>query len=429
MACHKKGVYALILLLSAGMSYAAPPTAAQIDTARNKALAWLLTHQSGEGSWKNQLGAEIITTSSILEALEKTGVKGPAYSRGTGWLSNAKTASTDSLPRKAISMYKAGMDTASLMTSLIAMRGGSRSWGAYARYGGTFPGTSLAMEAIQNHRDRLCGYRLRTGIYRPPGRTPMAAGPITRLRFRPRRAKSFPPRTTSSLATATRPITPYRPTSPTASMQPLGINANTLGSAINAGATNNDRDWGQTMVFIDLPNPLATGTATIELLQGTTAVAPPIIVTIVAGVGSANTFAGSSPLPTGTTTENMLGSLERSTSYVVTFGGSTVIPYAIQLDLNRTANIGRPWVANPRGDLKNLAWNDNGSKITVLMTPANGLTPPAMSYFKFYVSGGTRAWHTPPTASRPTISTAMRSAALPRSLRRSTESKTRQSNK
>ncbi|MDX1253450.1 MAG: hypothetical protein IDH49_14615 [Gammaproteobacteria bacterium] len=174
----------------------------------------------------------------------------------------------------------------------------------------------------------------------------------------------------------------------TETAQPLGVNANTLGSAINAGATGADRDWGQTMVFIDLPNPLATGTATIELLQGATAVAPPIVVAIVAGVGSANTFAGSSPLPTGTTTANMLGSLERSTSYVVTFGGSTVIPYAIQLDLNRTANIGKPWIANPRGDLKNVAWNDNGSKITVLMTPANGLTPPAMSYFKFYVSGG-----------------------------------------
>ncbi|MDX1253451.1 MAG: putative Ig domain-containing protein [Gammaproteobacteria bacterium] len=149
MASCKKGVCTLILLLSAGMSHAAPPTAVQIDTARNKALAWLLTHQSGEGGWKNQPGAEIITTSSVLEALEKTGVKGPAYSRGTGWLSNAKTASTDSLSRKAISMYKAGMDTASLMTSLIAMRNGSRSWGAYARYGGTFPDTSLVMDAIR----------------------------------------------------------------------------------------------------------------------------------------------------------------------------------------------------------------------------------------------------------------------------------------
>lgn len=149
MACYKKGVFTLILLLSAGVSHAAPPTAAQVDAARNKSLAWLLTHQSGEGGWKNQPGAEIITTSSVLESLEKTGVKGPAYSNGIGWLSNAKSASTDSLSRKAISMYKAGMDTASLMTSLIAMRNGNKSWGAYARYGGTFPDTSLAMDAIR----------------------------------------------------------------------------------------------------------------------------------------------------------------------------------------------------------------------------------------------------------------------------------------
>lgn len=170
--------------------------------------------------------------------------------------------------------------------------------------------------------------------------------------------------------------------------QALGVNANTLGNAINAGATNYDRDWGQTMVFVDLPDPLATGTATIELLQGTVAVAPPIVVTILAGAGSANTFTGSSPLPTGTTTANMLGSLERSTSYAVAFGGATVIPYAIQLDLDHTANIGKTWIANPRGDLKNITWNDAGSRITVMMTPSNGLTPISMSYFKFYVSGG-----------------------------------------
>ena len=51
---------AILLLLSlTTVTQAVIPTQPQIDTARNKGLAWLITHQSGEGAWKVVLDATI----------------------------------------------------------------------------------------------------------------------------------------------------------------------------------------------------------------------------------------------------------------------------------------------------------------------------------------------------------------------------------
>ena len=127
---------AVLLLLSlTSLTQAVPPTQPQIDAAHNKGLAWLITHQSGEGNWTSRPGTEVITTSLALAAFEKAGVKGPTYSKGVGWVANAKASSTDARARQAIALNNAGMNASGYVSRLIAMQNTAASWGAYAGFG------------------------------------------------------------------------------------------------------------------------------------------------------------------------------------------------------------------------------------------------------------------------------------------------------
>ena len=68
-------------------------------------------------------------------------------------------------------------------------------------------------------------------------------------------------------------------------------------------------------------------------------------------------------------------------------------PYAVQLGMGH--NPGKIYVVNPRGDTKNLSWSDDGTNLTVMITPAwlKGAAPAAgetlgeFIHFKFYVAG------------------------------------------
>ncbi len=174
----------------------------------------------------------------------------------------------------------------------------------------------------------------------------------------------------------------------TETQQALGTDANVYGQMINNQITSQDRDWFNTAISLDLPTSLPTGTTTIEVTgpQGSVTIQPDTL-EILPGTGSPigllETTYTSDPLAAG----KILGSLERAAHYTVTFSG-TIVPRSIQVELLRTAGIGVPWVVNPRGDLKNLVWADDGGKIKVIVTPTTNETPAQFSYFKFYVTGG-----------------------------------------
>lgn len=141
----------ILSMLWLGVFVATTGLAAPIDDARFKGLAWLITHQSGDGSWRGTPGLEMAETAAAVEALVNAGVtKGDTYASGVAWLQNHQASSTDALARQATALYKAGRDTSGLMTRLIALRNDSTlSWGAYDHYNGSFPDTSLAMDAIK----------------------------------------------------------------------------------------------------------------------------------------------------------------------------------------------------------------------------------------------------------------------------------------
>ncbi|MCA1804323.1 MAG: hypothetical protein LC646_03000, partial [Xanthomonadaceae bacterium] len=167
--------------------------------------------------------------------------------------------------------------------------------------------------------------------------------------------------------------------------------AGNYASQIMNNYTGGDKDWWQTVVFVDLPLGMFEGDATV--LLNTPQESATSVVTIVPGTGSPNPF--SAYFPWGTSfnmTEPQLQSLSRASHYEVSFTGG-VVPAGIQLQLSHDPDIdqggsGRAVVINPVGVVKNVHWVDNGTTITVMLLPASGGTFIDMRDFKFYVAGG-----------------------------------------
>jgi hypothetical protein len=142
-----------------------------------------------------------------------------------------------------------------------------------------------------------------------------------------------------------------------------------------------------------LPSDLPPGfPATIEITdpEGESVTAD---LSIVDGVGTKHNFGAdigtALPYYLG---ENELDSLKRVDHYTITISGTTV-PYAIQIDMTHDADmdhggIGRAYVVNPVGYIKNAAWSDDGFRSRVILTPTRDGEIKTMTDFKFYVAGG-----------------------------------------
>jgi hypothetical protein len=172
----------------------------------------------------------------------------------------------------------------------------------------------------------------------------------------------------------------------TETQQGLDVNAQTYGDMVLEQVTAQDRDWWLTTVYLDLPSSLPPGYAAITV-AGTAGpvMAEPAVVEILPGVGTPARFAG--PGVSVVQSGEFLAALERAQHFTVSFSGS-VVPHAVSLELTRTPGVGKPWLVNPRGDLKNLAWSDDGTQLKVLLTPSHGQALPHLADFKFYVAGG-----------------------------------------
>lgn len=146
-------VFALLTGL-APVGFAA--TQAQIDQARVQGLAWLMTHQNGDGSWTGAPGLEVQSTASALDALRNAGIgRGYNYGAAVAWLQNADAPSVDSLSRKITSLKGAGVNVTPDLVRLLSWRSdpfpnaSGTKWGAYSQYPMSFPDTPLALSAIR----------------------------------------------------------------------------------------------------------------------------------------------------------------------------------------------------------------------------------------------------------------------------------------
>ncbi len=162
--------------------------------------------------------------------------------------------------------------------------------------------------------------------------------------------------------------------------------ANIYGNMVNVNFTANDRDWYETTVFIDLPVTMTSGPATIDIVSSQGEAASSTL-EIIPGTGQPNTFSAATYGPLGD-----LSTLERVAHYTISFSGTSV-PYAMQLVFTHDPDkshggLGVTHVANPRGDLKNLVWSDDGTNLKIILTPANLAGIQSLQDCKFYVAGG-----------------------------------------
>jgi hypothetical protein len=164
-------------------------------------------------------------------------------------------------------------------------------------------------------------------------------------------------------------------------------------STVDVNYTGYDKDWSQTVVYVDLPPGLPVGTAQIWVSGAGYANPPASTVEIVAGVGSPIAFAteGASLGP------NQLLSMGRVPNQTVSFTGST-IPNAIQIDLAHdpdrdNGGVGKAYVVNTRGDIKSIAWRDDGLNLRVILTPTHNQPLSNLLDFKFNIAGGLTGLH------------------------------------
>jgi hypothetical protein len=178
--------------------------------------------------------------------------------------------------------------------------------------------------------------------------------------------------------------------------QSLGVGASTLGFNINSTVTSSDRDWSLSSVFIDLPATMATGTAIVKFAD---ALGQPILslgqevdhnVEIIGPGGSPQTFnthefnaIGGLP--------GVLASLERTDHFTITFSGISSAE-AIQVDLvhnpdSTVGGVGKAHAINTTGNLKSMAWSDDGTNMRVILTAAASSNSLIINDFKFYVAG------------------------------------------
>jgi hypothetical protein len=187
---------------------------------------------------------------------------------------------------------------------------------------------------------------------------------------------NFYPDPLSSIAVASRggvELTPY---------------AGTYAQMVNYRFTQEDPDWWQTVVFVDLPPTLPPGN-TVVSVKNAAGVTSASTIEVIDGTGKPAVF---NAQDNGPLHDLQLASLERAPHYEITFAGNQ-IPHALELRLAHDPDAsnggsGQAYIINPRGETKNLMWSGNGTHLHVILTPAGMSAPPQMIDYKFYITGG-----------------------------------------
>ena len=147
----------LTLAFTTWISSIAPAQAAsqsQIDQARDKAAAWLILNQQGDGLWTNNGGTEISVSGQALLALLSANVKGFPVLNGNAWLLNNKAESVDALSRVLLARAMSSINQTAGFQTLLTWKNSDlasvdlRLWGSYPQYTTSFTDTALAWRAI-----------------------------------------------------------------------------------------------------------------------------------------------------------------------------------------------------------------------------------------------------------------------------------------
>lgn len=139
----------LFILTFSPLNYAA--TTAQLETARDKALAYLILQQNGDGSFGKQPELRVRTTSEALQTLARYGMsQSYAAKAAKSWLTNRSMQSVDSLAHSIKALVSAEASPDQFVAKLVVSRDPLQnySWGPYPRYRWSALDTTLAFEAL-----------------------------------------------------------------------------------------------------------------------------------------------------------------------------------------------------------------------------------------------------------------------------------------
>ncbi|MDH5387592.1 MAG: hypothetical protein OEY06_03975 [Gammaproteobacteria bacterium] len=150
-----------------------------------------------------------------------------------------------------------------------------------------------------------------------------------------------------------------------------------------------DKDYFQTVVFIDLPATLPVGLTQVEISNGLGELHQATL-DVIDGIGTANSF--NSDFSSGLLlSADMLDSLAR-TSHTTVNIDSAVIPHAIEISFTHDPDasiggVGKAFVVNPLGYRKTLHWSDDGTNMTIIMNESKAGLIDHMNDYKFYITG------------------------------------------
>lgn len=147
----------LIISLVLGLPGIVKAQSPAVDSARDKALAWLINYQKADGSWRSTAGTEFTATATALEAFNNSGLKNFSYAQGVSWLTNNSAPSVDSLSRQISALVGAQVNVTSLRDKLLGWRNSSLAWGGYKGFETSFPDTSLASSALRKTGEYATG--------------------------------------------------------------------------------------------------------------------------------------------------------------------------------------------------------------------------------------------------------------------------------
>lgn len=174
-----------------------------------------------------------------------------------------------------------------------------------------------------------------------------------------------------------------------------GISENTspgsLDYAYTAGVSaNDDKDWYQTTVFLDLPSSLPDGLTQIVVSNGLGS-SHTSTMEVIPGNGTPHGFKTTynDGLPLN---PDIMASLARANHNTVNIDSTNEIPHALEISLTHDTDVNlcgscEPFVINPLGYLKNISWSDDGPDMKVIiMQSKNGIID-NVNDFKFYIAG------------------------------------------
>jgi len=112
-------------------------------------INWLYSNQNQNGSWGINPEVAIVDTTEVLDTLKYLNISDSIYLNGVTWLTTQSPLQTDFLSRKIISLYMAGIDVSTDISTLINTGNADSGWGGDRNSQSTVVDTALALQSLK----------------------------------------------------------------------------------------------------------------------------------------------------------------------------------------------------------------------------------------------------------------------------------------